>query len=107
MGPRAINAVLGSWLFFSTFLWPHTAVQRVTGWIVGLLAVTAALAGMSGRTWGRAANAALGGWLIVSALFVPRLRSATLWNELLVGLGLVLLAMLPRLPVMRHRPGHV
>jgi len=99
-----MNAVLGLFLFFSTFLWPHTAAQRATGWTVGLLAVTAALAGLSGYKWGRSVNAALGGWLIVSAILLPRLRAATLWTELVVGFGLVFLATLPSFSVLRHRP---
>jgi hypothetical protein len=107
MGPRSINALLGLWLFFSAFLWPQTAAQRVTGWTVGLLAVTAALAGMSGKRWGRAVNAALGGWLIVSALLIPRARSAVFWTELIVGIGLVFLAMLPSLAVSSHRRADV
>ena len=107
MGPRAINAVLGLWLFFSTFLWPHTAAQRTTGWTVGLLAVTAALAGLSGYRWGRSVNAALGGWLIVSAILLPRAQIATFWTELVVGFGLVFLSMLPSFSVLRHRRGDV
>jgi hypothetical protein len=103
MGPRAINAVLGLWLFFSTFLWPHTAAQRTTGWTVGLLAVTASLAGLSGYRWGRSLNAALGGWLIVSAILLPRVQLATFVTELVVGFGLVFLSMLPSFSVLRHR----
>jgi hypothetical protein len=103
MGPRAINAVLGLWLFFSTFWWPHTASQRNTGWTVGLLAVTAALAGLAGQTWGRYVNAALGGWLIVSAILLPRAHPATFWTEIVVGFGLAFLAMLPSFTVLRHR----
>jgi hypothetical protein len=103
MGPRAINAVLGLWLFFSTFLWPHTAAQRTTGWTVGLLAVTASLAGLSGHGWGRSVNAALGGWLILSAILLPRVQLATFVTELVVGFGLVFLSMLPSFSVLRHR----
>ena len=98
-----MNAVLGLWLFCSTFLWPHTRQQSATGWVIGLLAVTAALAGLSGRKVGRYVNAALGGWLIVSALFLPRMRAATFWSDLVVGLGLVLFATVTRLPAPRHR----
>jgi hypothetical protein len=95
MGARVINAALGLWLFLSTFLWPHTEGQRVTGWAIGMLAVTAALAGTCGRNWGRLLNAALGVWLVVSALLVPRLRVATFWTDYVVGFGLVLFAILP------------
>jgi hypothetical protein len=107
MGPRAINAVLGLWLFFSTFLWPHTGAQLATGWTVGLLAVGAALAGLSGHKWGRSLNAALGGWLIVSAILLPRARMATFWTEIFVGFGLVFLSMLPNFSVLRHRRSEV
>jgi len=107
MGPRALNAVLGLGLFFSTFLWPHTAAERVIGWTVGSLAVTAALAGLSGQAWGRSVNAALGGWLILSAILVPRGHIATFWTELIVGFALAFLAMLPSFKVLRHRRGEV
>ena len=107
MGPRAINAVLGLWLFFSTFLWPHTAAQRTTGWAVGLLAVTASLAGLSGYRWGRSVNAALGGWLILSAILLPRMRIATFWTDIVVGFGLVFMSMLPSFAVFRHRARQV
>ncbi len=103
MGARAINAGLGLLLFFSTFLWPHTYGQRVTGWLVGALAVTAAVAGTTGRAWGRSLNAALGGWLIVSALLLPRFRVATFWTEIVVGFGLVFFAMLPNVALVRRR----
>ncbi len=95
--------MLGLLLFFSTFLWPHTPAQRATGWTVGLLAVTAALAGLSGYRWGRFVNAALGGWLIVSALLPPRANIATFWTDLVVGFGLVFLSTLPSFAVLRHR----
>jgi hypothetical protein len=94
MGVRAINMALGPWPFFSTYLWPHTKGQRVTGWAIGMLAVAAALAGTCRRTWGRLLKAALGVWLIVSALLVPRLRVAAFWTDV-VGLALVLFAILP------------
>lgn len=103
MGARAINAVLGLWLFFSTFLWPDTMAQRVTGWVIGALAVTAALAGLEGGKRGRRLNAALGGWLVVSALFVPRMRAATLWTDLIVGLGLIVFATAFPLGSLRRR----
>lgn len=105
MGARAINAILGLWLFVSIFLWPHTKAQRVTGWTIGMLAVTAALAGTCGRTWGRLLNAALGLWLVVSGLLVSRLGVATFWTDYVVGFGLVFFAILPSsmTPLPDHR----
>jgi hypothetical protein len=107
MGPRIINAVLGTWLFWSAFLWPHTPTQSMNAWVVGMLAVTAALLGLSGRIVGRLVNAVLGAWLIVSALLLPRVSVATFWNHLLVGAGLAFFAMLARLPDVRGRRASV
>jgi hypothetical protein len=105
MRARILNAMLGLWLFFSTFLWPQTLPQRVTGWVIGLLSVTAALAGLSGGRGGRTVNAALGGWLIVSALFLPRMGRLGFWNDLAVGIGLVFFATMTDLPPVRGKAG--
>lgn len=94
MSARVLNAVLGLWLFFTPFLWRHTPTQRWNAWVVAVLAVIDALGELSGRTGLRYVNAGLGGWLIVSALAMPRLRMATVWNGVLVGLAMVLIALL-------------
>jgi hypothetical protein len=103
MGARVLNAVLGVWLFVSVFLWPHSAAQRNNAWVVGIVAVTAALAGLRGVGWGRRVNALLGGWLIVSALFLPRASMWTFWNHVAVGFGLVLFGLAPSLGSIRRR----
>jgi len=93
MSTRALNAVLGLWLFFTPFLWRHTMTQRWNAWVVGFLAVTDTLAQLSGQKGARYANAALGVWLIISAFLLPRLQTATLWNGMLVGFAMVFLAL--------------
>jgi len=93
MGARTLNAILGLWLFFSPFLWRHTMTQRWNAWVVGFVAVTDVLVALSGEKLGRYLNAALGAWLIVSALFLPRVRAATMWNGILVGFAMVLIAL--------------
>jgi hypothetical protein len=103
MGARAANAILGLWLFLSTFLWRHTPAQRVTGWVIGLIVVTAALAGLTGYKTGRYVNAAAGGCLMVSALLARGLDASTFWNHLVVGLALVLFAMVGNLQALRRR----
>jgi hypothetical protein len=103
MGARLVNAVLGLWLFTSAFLWPHASAQRVNAWSVGIVAVTAALAGLGRTKAGRYVNAAAGAWLMISALFLPRLSPATFWNHMIVGFGLVLFAMASNLSMLRGR----
>jgi hypothetical protein len=103
MGPRVLNAVVGLWLFFSTFLVAKTPPQRWIGWVVGALAVVGALLGRSGGKRGRYLNAALGGWLILFAILLPRAHAATFWNDLLVGFAMVLLALVTNTGDLRRR----
>jgi hypothetical protein len=106
MGARAVNVALGLWLFLSAFLWPHNRPESVNAIVVGMAAVTAALAALGGLRWCSYVNATLGGWLIVSALFLPRASMATFWNHVFVGLGLALFGFARDLRDIRHRtPG--
>jgi uncharacterized membrane protein YobD (UPF0266 family) len=101
MNTRVANAILVLWLFFSAFLWHQTYNQRVLGWIVGMLAVTAALVERPHRRFGREMTLVLGGILIVVALLqTPRTR-ATFWNTLLVGLAMVLFSIISHLRALR------
>ena len=96
-----MNAALGLWLFFSAFLWPHSAMQSLNAEVVGMLAVTAAVA----RRWAGKFNALLGGWLIVSALLMPRVGMTTFWNHLAIGFCFVLFGLTSSLRhLRRHTP---
>lgn len=108
MSTRVANAILGLWLFFSTFLWPQTPDRRAFGWIVGILAVTAASIERPHRRLGRDVTLVLGGVLIVVALLqTPRTR-ATFWNTLLVGVAMVLCSVISHLRALRaHGPAEV
>jgi chromate transport protein ChrA len=107
MGPRVINAMLGLWLFLSAFLWPHDHFQLINAWVVGIAAVTAALAAVSGLDRGRYLNAALGAWLIISTLLRPMTNLATSWNHLLVGFAMILFGLMTSLRETRGRPVEV
>jgi hypothetical protein len=99
--------VLGLWLFVSAIVWPHTPAQRVNAWVVGVLAVTAALIALRGKKLGRYVNAALGGWLILTALLLPRMTQATFWNHLLVGAAMAFFALVADLGALRQRRADV
>jgi formate hydrogenlyase subunit 4 len=103
MGARAINAVLGLWLFVSVFLWPHSRPQTITATVVGMLVVTAALAGLGGVRWARLVSAGAGGWLLLSALLLPIVSTATFWNHVVVGLAVGALGVSQDLRTFRHR----
>ena len=63
--PRLLNALLGAWLFASTFLWRHSGDAGFNDWLVGLLVLATAL----------------------SALYAPKLRWATTFLAAGLGLG--------------------
>lgn len=97
MGARSMNLSLGLWLFLSSFLWPHSTPQLVNAWIVSILAVTAALAGLEGRHRDRYLNLALGVWLLLSSVLLPGTDVATAVNHVLVGAGLAAFASMERI----------
>jgi hypothetical protein len=103
MGARAINAVLGLWLFLSAFLWEHGSRQFHNAWIVAAVVISAALAGLQGARWGRRLNATPGGWLVITALFWSRGDAATFWNHTLVGIAVALFAFAPSWSGARRR----
>lgn len=103
MNARPLNAVLGLWLFVSGFLLPTRPAQQWINWVAGALAVTDALAGISGFKRGRYLNLALGGWLILFAILLPRARVVVFWNDLLVGFAMVLLALVGHTGDLRRR----
>ena len=102
MGARAINAILGAWLFASAFLWRHTYAQTENAWVVGSMAVMMALGGLSGLGWTRYLNVILGVWLVLSPLFVRVSSPFTYWNNELVGAALILFGL--RRSLRRNRP---
>jgi hypothetical protein len=109
MTGRVVDAALGLWLFFSAFMWSHTAIQRVNAWVVGMVVVTLAMADWSQRVWARQLIAAMGAWLIVSALFLSPTGIATFWNHVVVGFGMVLSGLTPlqrRVREAGHAPAH-
>ena len=97
MGARAVNAIVGTWLFVSAFIWPHTYGELENAWVVGFMAVIMALGGLSGLGWTRFINVLLGAWLIISPLFVHVASPYTYWNHEVVGAVLIVFGLMRRL----------
>ncbi len=97
MGARAINALLGLWLFVSAFVWRHSYAQTENAWVVGSIALIFAVGGLVGLTWYRYLNVLLGAWLVISPLAVRILSPFTVLNNELVGIGLITFGLMPRL----------
>jgi hypothetical protein len=98
---RWLNVVLGTWLFFSAFVWPHTDASRTNTWILGVLSVVFALRAVW-RPVTRFLNALLSIWLFISAYALPHVSSGTAWNNAIVAIVMFLASLVPSEPW--HRP---
>ncbi|WP_437275595.1 hypothetical protein WME90_30660 [Sorangium sp. So ce375] len=90
---RGINIALGIWLFLSAFLWRHGREDFTNTWVVGALCVLFALIAL----WApraRYATAILAVWLFVSAWTIPALLMATVWNNALVAVAILVVSLL-------------
>jgi hypothetical protein len=87
MSARAVNVVLGIWLFISAFLWPHSQAQMTNTWILGVLCVVFALiaARIPSASY---LNTALAVWLFISAFALPTAQIGTMWNNALVAVAI-------------------
>ncbi|MBI5545397.1 MAG: hypothetical protein HY901_16045 [Deltaproteobacteria bacterium] len=95
MAARVANIVLGIWLFMSAFLWPHSPQQATNTWVMGVLCVSFAIVALA-MPQASYLNTALSAWLLVSAFVLPRVSSATLWNNALVAVAIFLASLAPR-----------
>ncbi|WP_437851137.1 SPW repeat domain-containing protein [Sorangium sp. So ce363] len=90
---RGINIALGIWLLISAFAWRHSRDEFTNTWVVGALCVVFALIAL----WApraRYATAILAVWLFVSAWTIPALLMATVWNNALVAVGILVVSLL-------------
>lgn len=101
---RVVNIILGIWLFVSAFLWLHGSAQMTNTWIVGALAVAAALIAMRVPEV-RYFNTVLAVWLFVSVWALPRINTATMWNNALVAVVMFFASLSPGYLTDRTRTG--
>jgi hypothetical protein len=94
VGARIVNGVLGGWLFASAFLWPHSFQQFNNAWLMGTIIMMCSAVAFTAPRF-RIANTAIGVWLIVSTFLLDRASTLTVWNNLLVGIGVTLVSLLP------------
>lgn len=99
---RALNAVLGLWLFISAFLWPHLSSQKANALVVGALAIVFAGIAAFKDPRARYLNAVLGAWLAVSTYALPALSKASRWNDLFVAFAMLACAIAPLEPRRLH-----
>lgn len=92
--PRYLNALLGAWLFISTFLWHHTANAMSNTWIVGFMMAFTAVVALSTPAV-RWFNTVLAVWLAFTTLAMSGIRPITGWNNMIVALVVFVLSVIP------------
>ena len=92
MTSRIFIAIASTWLIVSAFAWPHTDAQMINTAATGaLLLCFSLLTLISGSA--RYLCLAAATWLLVSTLRMDTLRSATLWNNGIMGIAIFFAAM--------------
>jgi hypothetical protein len=91
---RYWNVILGLWLFFSAFLWPHDHPQFLNTLIAALVTVVVSVIAFGVPTL-RFASAFTGIWLVVSWFVLGRGRTGTGLNNVIVGLAIMSISLLP------------
>lgn len=104
-GTRWTVGLLGLWIAVAAFLGFGSQGHLWNDLLVGLATLTAGFPLIAESKWEGWTAGVLGLWLVVAA-FIPGLREGTglLWNNLLVGLGVVLAAVVP--PRKHRTPAH-
>jgi hypothetical protein len=94
MAARALNLILGLWLFVSAFVFARAPVTFTNAWILGLLVVTMVAIALKTPS-ARYLNTALSAWLLVSAFVLPHLRAAERWHDAIVAIAIFAFSLVP------------
>lgn len=89
---RVTNVVLGAWLLISSFAWKRGTPNFVNAWVIGLLVIASSLVALRSPRF-RFVSTAAGFWLIASLFAWPDYSSPLVWNNVMVGLGIVVVSL--------------
>ena len=93
-GPRLATVTLGLWLFLSAYVWPHTPISQTNTWVLGLVIATIAAVGTPSPTV-RAISTVPAIWLFFSAFWIADVTNATMWNNAIVAILVLILSLMP------------
>jgi hypothetical protein len=95
MTARILNVLLGTWLFLSSFAWPHTTVQRYAAMICGALTVVFSLFTIY-NPGVRYMTAALAVVLFVETLTIGRPHSMPFWHDAVISIAIFVAALMDK-----------
>lgn len=97
MTPRIFNALIAIWLFATAFMWPHAHLAKEVTIIAAVLTFGLSILSMYVRG-ARHLNAVVAVFLFLSALTLPALTQATVWNNAIVAIAILIAALVDKGP---------
>jgi len=102
--PRGVSAVVGIWVFLSSFLWSHTSSAATNTWILGVLIAAASVWAMY-RPPVRYLTTMFALWLFFASIALPHQVVGTLWSNLISAIVVFVMSLVPTEPIATTR-GH-
>ena len=93
-GARLATVMLGLWLFLSAFVWPHSAISQTNSWGLGLIIAAIAAVGTPSPAL-RVVSSVPAIWLFFSSLWMEHVTVATMWNNAIVAVLVLILSLVP------------
>ncbi len=97
MTTRIFNALIAIWLFATAFMWPHTHLAKEVTIVAAVLTFVLSIMEMYVRG-ARYLNAVVAVFLFLSALTLPALIRATVWNNAIVAIAILIAALVDQGP---------
>jgi hypothetical protein len=94
MTARTLSLVLALWEFFTAFAIPRARPSFAAAWTLGLLAAVLSVVGMF-RLPARFGTLAVGLAVLASAFVLHHRTSYAWWNDVVVGVALALVSLVP------------
>jgi hypothetical protein len=97
MTTRIFNALIAIWLFATAFMWPHAHLAQEVTIVAAVLTFVLSIMSMYVRG-ARHLNAVVAVFLFLSALTLPAMTRATVWNNAIVAIAILIAALVDRGP---------
>jgi hypothetical protein len=95
MTARIFNTLLGTWLFFSAFAWPHRPAQGLVAMICGVLTVLTALAAIYYPRV-RYMTAMIAAALFIASIATASSMNRTVWHNAVIAIVIFVAALFDR-----------
>jgi|SRR6516165_5315964 hypothetical protein len=93
MTVRIFSVLIGTWLLFSNFAWPHSSAESAVTLAGAVLTILFSVLAIFTRN-ARFATAVIGVFLFIGTLLVSERGTPTLWNNTIFGISIFVAGLL-------------